>query len=205
MGSKTMQVSRTRVFLLSALTVLLCSQLSTACHIAGSDNGVCMDPVEFEDDMPFCRSVVRYPACVPLQNTGIESQSVAGKDKWVRDKVTSVISERIRLENNDRLRDQGINEHGHDVEIKKRFDGNSDCQNSYKNYMCYLNFPRCDQEGRSLILCRTVCENYFKSCKVSTCTTRAPISRFNTENTAITVWLGHEKVRRPQVFRSRRS
>lgn len=35
---------------------------------------------------------------------------------------------------------------------------------SHQRFMCYLNFPRCDEEGRSLILCRSVCENYMTSC-----------------------------------------
>jgi hypothetical protein len=35
---------------------------------------------------------------------------------------------------------------------------------SLRRFMCYLNFPRCDEEGRSLILCRSVCENYMTSC-----------------------------------------
>jgi hypothetical protein len=50
--------------------------------------------------------------------------------------------------------------------VKKRFSGNADCQNAYKNYLCWLNFPRCNDESESLIMCRSVCENYFKSCKV---------------------------------------
>merc|ERR1712100_783291 len=36
-----------------------------------------------------------------------------------------------------------------------------------KRYMCYMNFPRCDDEGKSLILCRSVCENYAHACGIS--------------------------------------
>lgn len=97
----------------------------------------------------------------------------------------------------------GVNEHGHNVEIKERFDGNSDCQNSYKNYMCYLNFPRCDQEGRSLIMCRTTCKNYFKSCKVSIINLVA-CTLFK-EIIAVAVRWRHEEVWRSKVFRSGRS
>ena len=51
-------------------------------------------------------------------------------------------------------------------DVMKRFSGNADCQNAYKNYFCWLNFPRCNADGESLIMCRSVCNNYFKSCKV---------------------------------------
>eukprot|EP00943_MAST-04B_sp_MAST-4B-sp1_P002752 g2752.t1 len=43
----------------------------------------------------------------------------------------------------------------------------SDCEYAYKHYMCYLNFPRCDDEGKSLVLCRSVCENYANACHIS--------------------------------------
>ena len=56
---------------------------------------------------------------------------------------------------------------GESGDVKKRFSGNADCQNAYKNYLCWINFPRCNDESESLILCLSVCENYFKSCKVS--------------------------------------
>lgn len=59
-----------------------------------------------------------------------------------------------------------MDEYGMEAKIKTRFTGNTDCQNAFKNYMCYLNFPRCDDEERSLILCRTVCENFVKACNV---------------------------------------
>ena len=43
----------------------------------------------------------------------------------------------------------------------------SDCELAYKHYMCYLNFPRCDSENKSLVLCRSVCENYVRACHIS--------------------------------------
>ena len=43
----------------------------------------------------------------------------------------------------------------------------SNCEYAYKRYMCYMNFPRCDDEGKSLILCRSVCENYANACGIS--------------------------------------
>lgn len=48
--------------------------------------------------------------------------------------------------------------------VEKRFDGNPDCVNAYKNFLCFLNFPRCDKQRDSLLLCTSVCENLFRSC-----------------------------------------
>ena len=28
-----------------------------------------------------------------------------------------------------------------------------------------MNFPRCDDEGKSLMMCRSACENFFKACE----------------------------------------
>ena len=60
----------------------------------------------------------------------------------------------------------GINEFGEEADVVARFTDNPDCENAFKNFMCWLNFPRCDEEDRSLILCRSVCENFFQACKV---------------------------------------
>merc|ERR1711871_1119241 len=75
--------------------------------------------------------------------------------------------------------DLGVNEFGIEGEVAQRFwngdeedprgllEGNtvSDCELAFKNYMCFMNFPRCDEEKKSLILCRSVCENFFRACK----------------------------------------
>jgi len=45
-----------------------------------------------------------------------------------------------------------------------RFFKNKACQTAFARYMCYMNFPRCDPTGASLLMCRSVCENYFKAC-----------------------------------------
>lgn len=62
----------------------------------------------------------------------------------------------------------GIIETGEEGEITVRFFENEDCVNAYKNYFCWLNFPRCNDEDRSLIMCRSACENFFDSCQVHT-------------------------------------
>ena len=40
-----------------------------------------------------------------------------------------------------------------------------DCQNAFRAFFCWSNFPRCNAEGMSLILCGSVCENFFKACR----------------------------------------
>ncbi len=42
---------------------------------------------------------------------------------------------------------------------------NSACQEAYKSYFCYLNFPRCDEAQNSLLLCRSACDNFFQACR----------------------------------------
>lgn len=39
-----------------------------------------------------------------------------------------------------------------------------DCVNAFRNLFCWINFPRCNERGESLIMCRSACENYFISC-----------------------------------------
>jgi hypothetical protein len=42
---------------------------------------------------------------------------------------------------------------------------NTACQEAYKSYFCYLNFPRCDEAQNSLLLCRSACNNFFQACR----------------------------------------
>jgi hypothetical protein len=30
-----------------------------------------------------------------------------------------------------------------------------------------MNFPRCDEDGESLVMCKSACENFFTACNVS--------------------------------------
>jgi len=60
--------------------------------------------------------------------------------------------------------DEDINELGISGETAQRFRENSDCQKAYKNFFCWANFPRCNKEGASMMMCRSVCENYMIAC-----------------------------------------
>ncbi len=42
---------------------------------------------------------------------------------------------------------------------------NDQCQEAYKAYFCYLNFPRCDEAQNSLLLCKSTCESFFRACR----------------------------------------
>ena len=65
----------------------------------------------------------------------------------------------------------GLNEFGEGGWIVYRFNEEVDeektCMNAFKNYFCWLNFPRCDDEDESLVMCRSACENLHLACGVS--------------------------------------
>ena len=46
-----------------------------------------------------------------------------------------------------------------------RFSDNDDCQDAYRNYLCWINFPRCDDDGNSMAMCRSACENMMIACR----------------------------------------
>ncbi len=42
----------------------------------------------------------------------------------------------------------------------------SDCADSFKAYLCFINFPRCDEQDKSLVMCRSTCENLLDTCHI---------------------------------------
>ena len=146
-----------------AVVVVAClPAVSVGCFIQGQDSGECQEPEEFKADMEFCGNVVTYRACVPKENPLWPKHDVFNKDK-------SIVDERIRHETNETLMDEGINELGEEGEVEVRFFENDDCIDAFKNYFCWLNFPRCDDEQNSLIMCRSACENLMEACNVRVC------------------------------------
>ena len=163
-------------------------QDARACLIAGRNSGECRTYEENELYMPYCARWVKYEACVPLtvQTPGGEwdNHTLPAKDEWVEETSMIIIMERLRHEMNETLDDLEVNELGEEGYITRRFwNGNrddsrgaryrakeyggsriTDCETAFQQFMCYMNFPRCDAEGRSLILCRSVCENYMQAC-----------------------------------------
>ncbi|KAH9064715.1 hypothetical protein Ae201684P_003502 [Aphanomyces euteiches] len=118
--------------------VLVLLGATWGCRIFGSDTGECTEQAEFLQYMPFCGPLLPYTTCVPRAQTLWYNHSVKSKDLFLA---------QICI-----------------IEQPRRGRENKDCQDALKNYMCWLNFPRCDNAGRSLIMCRSVCENFFKAC-----------------------------------------
>eukprot|EP00903_Cladosiphon_okamuranus_P016076 g14840.t1 len=90
---------------------------------------------------------------------------MAIKDAWVEQHYNAVLNERLVIEGDKDLQKQGIDEYGNKGSPVPRFTDNKDCQKAFKAYMCYINFPRCDEDGNSLVTCRSACENLMVACQ----------------------------------------
>ncbi|GLD92449.1 hypothetical protein PINS_up000982 [Pythium insidiosum] len=152
--------------LLAVVASLLAAQTSS-CLLAGADTGTCTDPSDFDLLLPFCKTVVPYTACLPRYQSLWYNHSALTKDKFVEQMFNKLVTQRKMYETNRTFLDKNTDEWGSKHEIQPRFIENPDCENAFRNYFCWLNFPRCDAEGRSLLLCRSVCENYMKACQMS--------------------------------------
>ncbi|CAM9115467.1 unnamed protein product, partial [Sphacelaria rigidula] len=86
------------------------------------------------------------------------------KDRWVQELYETVVNNRLEIEGDKELQKQGVDEYGNTGSPVPRFTENKDCQKAYKAYMCYINFPRCDDDGNSLVTCRSACENLMVAC-----------------------------------------
>lgn len=94
------------------------------------------------------------------------NHTVSKKDGWISSSWTEHVRLQIGYENNSTLAALNQDINGHIGQIVKRFEGNYDCQNAFKNMFCYINFPRCDPtKDLSYPTCRSVCENFFTACK----------------------------------------
>lgn len=160
------------------LMLFFCKSCS-ACYLVGTDSGECtlqtMDPVWRGTFMPFCFDAVTYPACIPKYQTLPPSRefplgrwfnnSVGNKDAWIASIVPGHIAQRIVYETSKTMKDNNRNEFGDIGHTRRRFRDRPDCQLAYKNYFCWINFPRCDiSRDLSLPTCRSACENFFRTC-----------------------------------------
>lgn len=59
--------------------------------------------------------------------------------------MTSNIARRIAIETNKTAKKLGVDEYGQKGKSKKRFYKNKACQDAYKRYACFTNFPRCGE------------------------------------------------------------
>mmetsp|Transcript_25604 Transcript_25604/g.40203 ORF Transcript_25604/g.40203 Transcript_25604/m.40203 type:complete len:247 (-) Transcript_25604:49-789(-) len=153
---------------------------ASACMIQNTDSGVCsykyltssqasLDQIEaarerYENDMPFCGKYVNsYPTCVPASSTSPtvpewlssdaneDTNAIRAKDTWLEQETAKTIADRIEQE-----RSLGKSHY--------RYFRNKDCQDAYTAYICWLNFPRCDEFQESMPLCQSACENMFRVC-----------------------------------------
>lgn len=168
-----------------SVVVFLCiivyfhSDVVNGCYIHGTDSGVCsedgLDKVYRDQHLQFCADKINYPVCLPKIQTLPPSRmhesgrwsnyTIETKDTWVKDQYTKFVKERIDLEMNRTLKKARKNEYGEPHRITSRFHRKKDCLNAFKNYFCWVNFPRCDPDrDLSFPTCRSACENFFKAC-----------------------------------------
>ena len=171
---------RPAIAMMSSMNLFILSYVvaASACKIQNVDSGVCtykylvdgsldIEQIEqaklrWEEDMPFCGKYVNsYAPCVPqasaaslpgwlTSDANVDLKALREKDRWVQEETSATIAERIE---NERI-----------FSNKHRYFKNNDCQEAYKAYTCWLNFPRCDEFQESLPICASACENMFRVC-----------------------------------------
>lgn len=146
---------------------LLVSPRVEACVIQNSDSGVCRLAQDISASMPFCGSIVTYEACVPREVPWYPNVTTAVKDAWVGSTYSAAVARRKAIELRQLIPvDPTLFDYYYNVPPTSRFTSvtGSDCIEAYRRFFCYLNFPRCDGGGRSMLMCRSVCENFFTAC-----------------------------------------
>jgi hypothetical protein len=139
--------------LLRAL-LLLCvaSRASLGCVLAGTDSGTCA--ANIQEHAPFCASSVRYPACVPRELPWLPNLTIASKDAWVGASVAALVAQREAIERGALVpNDPSLSSFvapGSSVAARftARGASGSDCVAAYRNFACFMAFPRCDAAGR---------------------------------------------------------
>jgi len=176
----TRSIVSTHSFVICLLiTLVVFCKDSNACYLQGTDSGECtlqtMDPVWRSTFMPFCFDAITYPACIPKYQTLPPSRefpdgrwfnnTVRNKDDWIGSIVPPHIARRIGYEMSAAMKEANYNEFGDLGHTRRRFRDRPDCQLAYKNYFCWINFPRCDiTRDLTLPTCRSACENFFRTC-----------------------------------------
>jgi hypothetical protein len=142
-----------------------------SCGIAGYDSGECVDENFFDVQLDFCGEFITYRACMPIENTAVyPNHTISKKDAWVQTMYEQIVEERVEVETDDDLLAAQLNEFGDPGIIMPRFtdeDRFPNCLTSFKAYMCYINFPRCDEQDKSLIMCKSTCQNLMDTCGIS--------------------------------------
>ena len=147
------------------------------CYIQGVDSGVCVTGEAFAVGAPFCASTLGgaagYSVCVPREYDFYPNLTLSRKDAWVQAAHAYTVARRrsIELTGGPPASDPAPLDADWEGGLLKQsqwhFQANDECAAAYRNFICYMNFPRCDAKGESLILCRSVCENFFRSCRIA--------------------------------------
>jgi len=139
------------------------------------------------------------------------------KDFWIQGLYEAKIGYQLRRESDDKFYEQGdkwpplmpkidewsldpnyVREPETDVEI--RFTDNLDCQRAWHAYFCYINFPRCDAEDKSLMMCRSACENLMVACNYGSDLSRCGEDKFFGGEEAEEGIQSHESVRQDKIY-----
>lgn len=86
------------VALVAAIGATGFARRAGACSIQGYDSGTCAAPQDVQDRMPFCATVVRYPACVPTEVPWHGNLTLEAKDAWLHTSFDAFVSERRAIE-----------------------------------------------------------------------------------------------------------
>jgi len=148
-----------------SLLLLLLPPAARACELVGRETGVC---ASVQADAPFCGAVLPFEVCVPAG--GNVNLSAASKDGWLSSAVAGFIAQRQAIEAGALTPDDPslASFVASGASVVRRFtaggSSGADCANAYRSFACWLAFPRCDGSRRSLPLCRSACENFFRAC-----------------------------------------
>mmetsp|Transcript_153658 Transcript_153658/g.294413 ORF Transcript_153658/g.294413 Transcript_153658/m.294413 type:complete len:425 (-) Transcript_153658:46-1320(-) len=122
---------------------------------SGKPTGVCTPNVQASQAMlTFCGDITRYRACVPAEQKRWPSWNGSAKDKLLSKLFKEMVEERMAQEMNVTP----------DVFVEVRYLTNPKCVTALKNVLCWYNFPKCDDDNRSLPLCQSSCEQYYHEC-----------------------------------------
>jgi len=164
---------RSLSFLVLALLSLLARRCSACVIQGGMDSGECVPGDVFAAKAPFCADTIGgagnagYSVCVPKELPWFPNLTTTNKDAWVRAQWARTVARRVAIESGNSPPDVQSWEGAKLDASDYHFTNNADCANAFKNFFCYMNFPRCSPEGASLLVCRSVCQNFFAACRFS--------------------------------------
>eukprot|EP00928_Gymnodinium_smaydae_P005863 TRINITY_DN1202_c1_g1_i3.p1 TRINITY_DN1202_c1_g1~~TRINITY_DN1202_c1_g1_i3.p1 ORF type:complete len:464 (+),score=87.23 TRINITY_DN1202_c1_g1_i3:81-1394(+) len=122
---------------------------------SGIRNGICHNDVEgLRSQLTFCKEAVRYRACVPAHQPLWEDWNASTKDALVAKQFREIVDRRLAMEANNTP----------NVYVDIHLLANADCIAAFKNVLCWMTFPKCNDQNVSAPLCRKSCERYYDAC-----------------------------------------